>query len=141
MQDTNTRLVREAWGEAFNDRDMEAFLDLHSEAVTFSDPTLPEPISGKGELEGLFLRLFEVFPDCRMEVVRVYGLRDWVCADCFESGTMKGPIKHPAGEIPPTGKPYRIGTILLCRIDGGRIAEVKLFYDLLELTTQLGIKG
>jgi steroid delta-isomerase-like uncharacterized protein len=141
MPDNNIKLVKEAWGEAFNKRDTKTFLDLHLEAVTFQDPTVPEPLHGSAELEGLFHGLFEVFPDCKIEVGRAYGMGDWVCAECVETGTMKGPIKHPGGEISATGKFYKISTILVCRVEGGRIAEVKIFYDLLDLTTQLGINA
>jgi steroid delta-isomerase-like uncharacterized protein len=133
-------IVRDVWGKAFNKRDGNAFLQHHSETVVLYDPTLPKPLRGRVELSGWFDGLFEMFPDCKMEMKRVYGLGDWVCAECVESGTMKGPIKHAGGEVPATGRSYEIGTILVCRVDSGKITEVRVFYDALELMAQLGLK-
>jgi predicted ester cyclase len=89
----------------------------------------------------VFEGIFKMFPDCKMEIGHTYTLGDWVCAECIESGTMKGPIKHSGGEVPPTGKAYKISNILVCRIEGGKIAEIRSFFDAVDLTTQLGLKA
>jgi predicted ester cyclase len=82
-----------------------------------------------------------MFPDCKMEIARIYGVGDWVCAECIESGTMGGPIKHAGGEVPATGKFYKISNIIVCRMDGGKIAEVRCFFDVLDLMSQLGLRA
>lgn len=140
VEKSAVEIVRKAWGEAFNKRDGDAFLKQHSENVILYDPTLPEPLRNRAELASWFTSLFEMFPDCKMQVVRVYGLGDWVTAECVESGTMKGPIKHAGGEVQATGKSYKIGTILVSRVHEGEIAEVRVFYDALDLMAQLGLK-
>ncbi len=140
MQTQSAQLLKEAWSEAFNGRDKDRFVSLHSESVTFHDPTFPKPLHGRQELGEWFEGLFKMFPDCRMEVGRTYGLGDWVCAECIESGTMRGPIRHPKGEVAPTGRSYRINAVLVCRVDGGLISEVRGFYDAVELMTQLGLQ-
>jgi steroid delta-isomerase-like uncharacterized protein len=136
----SVKTVSDAWGRAFNDRDEKTFLQHHSESVVMYDPTLPSPLRSRKELAGWFGGLFEMFPDCKMEVGRVYGLGDWVCAECVESGTMKGPIRHSGGEVPATGRSYNIDTVLVCRVEGGKISEVRVFYDALDLMAQLGLK-
>ncbi len=140
MQD-QTKVVKDAWDDAFNRRDGERFVNLHSASVTFHDPTLPQPVRGRTELGKWFGGLFKMFPDCKLEIERVYGLGDWVCVECIESGTMKGPIRHPKGEVPPTGKSYRISAVLVCRIEGSNIAEVRAFYDVPDLMSQLGLQA
>jgi len=140
MENDSKKVLRNAWEVAFNNRDGSSFINLHSEDVTFHDPTFPKPIHGREELGGWFGDLFRMFPDCKMEVTKIYELGDWVCAECFESGTMKGAIRHPGGEIPPTGKRYRITNVLVCKVEAGEISEVRGFYDAIDLMGQLGLK-
>jgi steroid delta-isomerase-like uncharacterized protein len=139
LESKNSDVVRRAWEGAFNSRNGAAFVKMHSDEITYYDPTLPKPIRGKVELENWFDSLFMMFPDCKMEISKEYTLGDWVCAECVESGTMKGPIKHQAGEVAATGKSYKIGNVLVCRLEGGRIAEVRSFYNALDLMSQLGL--
>ncbi len=141
MQSQSVQADRDAWGDAFNRRDKGRFTELHSESVVFHDPTLPQPIRGRADLGEWFDGLFKMFPDCRVEIDRVYGLGDWVCAECVETGTMKGPIRHPKGEVPATGKSFRMNLVVVCRVEGGRIAEVRGFYDVPDLMTQLGLQA
>lgn len=140
MQNQTIQVVKDAWGDAFNRRDSVHFASLHSESVVFHDPTLPQPLRGKTELGKWFDGLFKMFPDCKMEIRRAYGLGEWVCAECVESGTMKGPIRHPKGEVPPTGKSYQISAVLVCKVEGRSISEVRAFYDVVDLMSQLGLQ-
>ncbi len=141
MQSQQVQLVKEAWGDAFNRRDASRFANLHTASVVFHDPTVPQPIRGRTDLERWFDGLFKMFPDCRLEIGRVYGMGEWVCVECVESGTMKGPIKHPKGDVPPTGKSYRISAVLVCKVEGRNIAEVRAFYDVVDLMSQLGLQA
>ncbi len=141
MADTAIQSVKDAWIDAFNKRDRERFTAAHAESVVFHDPTFPQPLLGRGALGTWFDGLFRMFPDCKLEASRVYGLEDWVCAECLESGTMKGPIKHPSGEVPPTGRRFGMDVVLVCRVEGGLITEVRDFYDVAGLMTQLGLQA
>jgi ketosteroid isomerase-like protein len=47
IPDRPATIVQEAWGEAFNNRDMPAFVNHHSEDVVYFDPTFPKPVRGR----------------------------------------------------------------------------------------------
>ena len=56
-----------------------------------------------------------------------------------ESGTMKGPLHAGPKEIPPTGKGFKIPSLIICKVVDGRIGEVRIYYGVLGLIAQLGL--
>lgn len=138
MED-NLTLVDRAWVDAFNNRDQDRFVSQHAEEVAMHDPTLREPVQGRTALGEWFHGLFEMFPDYKVEKTRLFGNGDWVCLEYIESGTMKGPIKGPSGNVPPTGKSFRSDCCVVCRVSGRKISEVRVYYDVLGLMGQLGL--
>jgi len=56
-----------------------------------------------------------------------------------ESGIMKGPIHAGLREIQPTGKSFKVPSSIICRVERGRIGEVRIYFDVLGLMGQLGL--
>jgi ketosteroid isomerase-like protein len=52
---------------------------------------------------------------------------------------MKGAIHAGLREIQPTGKSFKIPSSIICRVEGGRIGEVRIYFDVLGLMAQLGL--
>ncbi len=134
----NLRLVERAWVDSVNKRSLEGFLDLHSESVVIHDPTLGS-LKGRPALNKMWNDLLNMFPDYQIRKIRSFGQDDWVCLEVEESGTMKGPIHAGPKEIPPTGKSFRIPSSIICRVETGRIGEVRIYFDVLGLMAQLGL--
>jgi predicted ester cyclase len=134
----NVRLVERAWVNSINKRTKEDFLNLHVESVVLYDPTLGS-LKGRQALDKMWTGLFSMFPDYQLRKVRGFGQDDWVCLEVEESGTMKGPIHAGPREVQPTGKSFKIPSSIICRIDEGRIGEVRIYYDVLGLMGQLGL--
>jgi ketosteroid isomerase-like protein len=74
IPDRPATIVQEAWDEAFNNQDMPAFVNHHSEDVVYFDPTFPKPVRGRTELQAVFEGIFKMFPDCKMEIYRLSQL-------------------------------------------------------------------
>lgn len=105
------------------------------------DPTLPEPVTGRKAMDSWFTDLFRMFPDYHVEKERIFAQDDWVCLEMMESGTLKGAITGPGGQaVPPTNKAFRMRTCIVCRVQHGRIREVRAYYDVLNLMAQLGLQ-
>ena len=134
----NVRVVERAWVESINTRSKQDFLDLHLEYVTLYDPTLGS-VSGHSGLEKMWTGLFGMFPDYQIRKIRSFGQDEWVCLEVEETGTMKGPIHAGSREVKPTGKSFKLPSSIICRVDGGRIGEVRIYFDVLGLMTQLGL--
>jgi len=134
----NVRLVERAWVDSINERSRESFLDFHAESTVLYDPTLGS-LKGRQALDKMWTGLFSMFPDYQIRRVRSFGQDDWVCLEVEESGTMKGPIHAGPKEIAPTGRSFKIPSSIICRVDEGRIGEVRIYYDVFGLMDQLGL--
>ena len=134
----NLRLVERAWVDSVNQRSEETFLGLHEESVVLYDPTLGS-LKGQAALGKMWKGLFNMFPDYHIRKVRSFGQDEWVCLEVEESGTMKGPIHAGPKEIPPTGKSFKIPSSIICKVEDGRIGEVRIYFDVLGLMAQLGL--
>jgi steroid delta-isomerase-like uncharacterized protein len=134
----NLRLVEQAWVDSINKRGHEAFLELHGESVVLYDPTLGS-LKGRVALSKMWKDLFGMFPDYHIRKVRSFGQDDWVCLEVEESGTMKGSLHAGPKEIPPTGKSFKIPSSIICKVENGRIGEVRIYFDVLGLMAQLGL--
>jgi steroid delta-isomerase-like uncharacterized protein len=124
--------------DSINTRSREEFLDLHGESVVIYDPTLGS-VKGRSALDKMWKGLFTMFPDYQIRKVRSFGQDDWVCLEVEESGTMKGPIHAGPREVPPTGKSFKIPSSIIAKIENGRITEVRIYFDVLGLMSQLGL--
>ncbi len=133
------RVVR-ATDEAFNERDWEAFDRLHAQSVIVYSPFSPEPTKGREahrkEVEGMFA----TFPDMHVKEERTFGERDWVCSEYTVTGTHKGPMSGPGGQmIPATNKAFRLRLCSVVKVEGGEVTEERAYLDLMSLMGQLGL--
>ena len=96
-------------------------------------------MKGRLALDKMWTGLFRMFPDYQIRRVRSFGQDDWVCLEVEESGTMRGPIHAGPREVQPTGKNFKIPSSIICRVEEGRIAEVRIYFDVLGLMAQLGL--
>jgi len=56
-------------------------------------------------------------------------------------GTHQGPLHHPAGTIPPTGRRLRIDFVSALRTTDGKVDSFRIYFDVLDLMHQLGLIG
>jgi hypothetical protein len=52
---------------------------------------------------------------------------------------MKGPIHAGPKQIAATGKSFKIPSSIICKVEEGRIGEVRIYFDVLDLVAQLGL--
>ncbi len=126
--------------EAFNAQDWDRFLRLHAESVIDWEPSLPEPLKGREAIRQFLQGFVTAFPDLHARKERSFGQDDWVCAEFTITGTHKGPMPGPGGQmIPATDKPVRIQEAIVFKLEGGEITEVHEYYDLYGMMVQLGL--
>ena len=125
--------------EAMNRRDAAAFAACYAPNAVVVDPFYDEPLRGAAIRKDI-ADWFGAFPDteCRLTHSVVDGANhagEWVV-----TGTHKGPLVGPDGEIPATGRSVNFRVATFERTDAdGRILEEHRYYDGLAIMSQLGL--
>lgn len=133
-----TRQIVEKDLESWNAHDKTAWTrDISDDA----DMTGPGGISGKGrELKDMFYAMWtDAFPDNQIKpnVIAVDG-ENAVVEATFE-GTHTGPLNAPTGTIQPTRKRVKVPFVSVSKIRGGKFTSLHLYFDQVELMSQLGL--
>jgi len=135
----NLRLT-DARMEALNAHDLDRFLDFHAESVIINAPGLPEPMKGRAAGRELVRGFLTAFPDLHLRKERSFGQGDWVCVESTFTGTHKGPLQGPGGQmVPATNRSFRIPDCTVFKLEGGKVTEVHGYFDLLGMMAQLGL--
>ena len=102
---------------------------------------VPGGISGSGrDLRDLLFSMWtEAFPDNRIKASRIGEDGDYGILEAVFEGTHTGTLNAPAGAIPPTQKRVSIPFVTTSSIRDGRYKAFHLYFDQVELMTQLGL--
>jgi steroid delta-isomerase-like uncharacterized protein len=124
--------------EALNTKDMEGVL-----ANERADAELAVPggvtVRGHEQIKQYTNVLWNAFPDGAFSIAdRVLG-DDAAATELVFTGTHRGPLLRPTGEIPPTGRPVTIQSVSVFRFKDGLIASEHAYVDQLGFMTQLGL--
>jgi ketosteroid isomerase-like protein len=130
--------------DAWNKQDWDNFDKRHKADTVVRWPGQPAT-HGVRDHRAESIRFFKTFPDNHVSN-RPYKVLlasdDWTCSIARFTGTMQGELVLANGtRIPPTGKRFEVDFCTVARWHDGQIAEENLFYDLVGLMQQLGLKG
>ena len=81
------------------------------------------------------------FPDLRHEAGLLVQSGDSVAFELRLRGTHTEPLVGPGGEFPPTERALRLPAASLWRVADGRIVAYHVFFDQLDLFSQLGLSA
>jgi predicted ester cyclase len=132
-RDTAVRLI-----QAFNAHDAEA---LHALCAPNSRLEAPGGVrlQGRGALSGHAVVLFNGFPGARITAQNELVGGPRVMQEFTFEGTHTGLLVGPGGSIPATGKRVVVRGVLVGRYERGLATDVRLYYDQLDVLTQLGL--
>ena len=83
--------------------------------------------------------LWEAFPDMQVSVAAAVEAEPIVAIQGRVSGTHRGTLRTPDGDIPPTGRRADLLFSQHAEVHEGVIVSARLFFDRLELLEQLGV--
>ena len=92
-------------------------------------------VNSREEFKDLQESFIAIMPDQKITIEMLIAEGDLVAAYATYSGTMTGPM----GEFPPTGKSTASKFMTFFRIEEGRIAELWVEWDNVNMLTQLGL--
>ena len=97
-------------------------------------PILPEPLVGIEALKTMAKNNAISFSDFKGTVEELVVKGDKIWCRYTMTGTNTGPL----GDLPPTGKTFRITGLAVTRVANGKIVEDETFWNVLDFYQQLG---
>src|SRR5918912_2922034 len=132
----NKAVVERFFEEVFNDKKVELLDELvASDVIDHNKIIFAQPQGPRGVAEGIRM-LLVAFPDLSATVERLVGEEDYVVAKVRMAGTNTGAYPRVSE---PTGRHTEWESMVLFRIEGGKIAELWGTSDRMGMLTQLGI--
>jgi hypothetical protein len=125
----------DAWEAAWSGRDPAAFAALSTPDLHYEDPLTPEPLHGAGALGEHAQRLWQAFPD-----VRVQRSGDRVLTPPYAVAPVKllGTHSEPLGPLPATHRFITTHALVYAETQDGLLHMVRAFYDVYGVGVQLG---
>ena len=125
---------------ALNRHDAEAFTAFYAPDALIHDPQHPEPLKGRDAIRQDIADFIGAFPDLVFTLKTAVESGDTVAFEGTGTGTQKGPMAGPAGEIPATNRPMEVRFAAFLRVnDQGLIAEERRYFDMAGMMQQLGM--
>jgi len=126
----------DGWQAAWSGKDPAAFAEICATGIQYEDPLTGEPLDGLDALATHAARLWDGFPDARLERT---GERlsngHFVAAPCKILGTHRAPL---AG-LPATNRFVVVHCVFYCELQHELLLRVRAFFDVYEAATQLGV--
>ena len=124
----------------WNATDRDGWAALYTDDVVYEGPGGGR-ISGLDELkERYFDALATAAPDRQSRDVFLISEGDHVVEQARYTATHTGTWRDPNGaEVPATGKSLDFPFIGVFRVENGKISSIRIYYDQIEVLTQLGL--
>ena len=117
--------------DAYNNKDVEAFLDMYAEDadVVFPDLTAPN----REELRAYFHKIIEAVPDRHFDVTRIVATEKGAIVECVIKGKHTGKLMG----IPPTNREVALPLVHIYDFKDGKIVRWRAYANYQMLMQQL----
>jgi heme-degrading monooxygenase HmoA/predicted ester cyclase len=139
VREGDTRSLIERNIELWNARDREGWLaaaDLHRLELQAPGGLR---LLGREAADTVWSMWHEAFPDNRLHITGIHADDRGGVHEGRFTGTHTGTLHGPAGEIEPTNRTVDAPFCSVYEFDEGKIISAHLFFDQVELLTQLGV--
>jgi len=133
VKETTDRFVA-----AFNAHDEHALNAVHADNIKFNAPGGFKATNAK-DATAFAMTWLKAFPDGKMKVRSEITSGPWVVQEVEMTGTHTAPLDGPTGTIAPTYKKVVSYGAQLLRVENGKIAETRIYFDQLDQMSQLGL--
>lgn len=131
----NVRVFHQ-WVEAHRAHDLDRMLSYVAEDIKIDSAAFP-PAIDKATARAHWGGIYASFPDMRVDPVTVTAEGDRITAEMDFGGTMEGGMR----DKPPTGKRFKTRGAFVLEFTGGKIREIRTYYDSRVMMSQLGLLG
>jgi steroid delta-isomerase-like uncharacterized protein len=134
----DARKVAQEALEAFNAHDEQRIRATYADDGTFEAPG-DVKLEGGDAATAYAMVWLNAFPDARLDLHNEIVGGDWVVQEFTFRGTHTATLASPAGDVPATGRRVEGRGVQVIRVENGKVAEEHLYYDQVEVLTQLGL--
>lgn len=135
---TTVRDVFERATEAFNAHDIDGFTELVADDAVFHAPGGMTG-GGRAACVAFYGSWLTAFPDAHVDIKRLHIADDVAIEEGTFTGTHRGVLPSPAGDIPPTGRSVQVDYIQVIHVRDGKQVAFTLMFDRLLMLEQLGL--
>jgi heme-degrading monooxygenase HmoA/predicted ester cyclase len=135
--DTSSLIEREV--ELWNARDREGWMSCHDLIRLDFEAPGGMRLTGREAAESMWSTWHGAFPDNRIETTAIHADDRGGVHEARFTGTHTGILRGPAGELGPTGRSIDGRCCGVYEFEEGKISSFHLFFDQVDLLTQLGI--
>src|SRR5438067_4309382 len=132
-----TREAFQRGTDAFNAHHIDGFAAVLAGDVVFKAPGIRG--EGKAACAEFYGSWFEAFPDAHVDVYGLHVLDDVVVEEGTFTGTHKGVLRSPKGDLPATNGSVKLEYIQVLRFRDGKHASFHLIFDRFQMLEQLGL--
>ena len=123
--------------DRWNAHDRDGYAGLCSNDVDIQGPGGLKLSGAEGWLQ-FFDAWHEAFPDNRIEA-EVFMEGERACEEARFTGTHTGTLHGPAGDVPATGRRVAVPYAATYHVHDDKVTRVRMFWDQLEVLSQLGL--
>jgi steroid delta-isomerase-like uncharacterized protein len=124
--------------EAFNAHDEDRIRELNAESTVLEAPGEVR-LQGREPATQYAMAWLNAFPDAQVTVNNELHAGDWVVQEFTFAGTHEDTLSTPTGDIPATNRRLNGRGVQIIRVEDGAIADVRLYFDQVQVMTQLGL--
>jgi len=126
--------------DAVNRHDANAFAALYAPDAVAYDPMYPQPLRGRDAIRKDIEDFFKAFPDIQFKLSNIIARGDTIACEAEGTGTHRGPLAGPQGEIPATNRRLEMRAAFFVRINAqDLVAEERRYFDTAGMMQQLGL--
>jgi steroid delta-isomerase-like uncharacterized protein len=138
ITEERAKAIGNCYIKARNEANLSLLDRIYAQDVTVHDPSQPQEIIGLAALKGQYANTHAAIPDVTFSLDDMFVKGDKIAWIFTMSGTITRPFRTPLGELPPTGKSFRLSGVAVDRIIGGIIAEEWVYFNVLDILQPLG---
>ena len=125
------------WVAAYNSHDPDAAAELYDESVTNIQLPWPNPVQGREAMRAAYIKVFQAFPDIRVEVDNLLEDGSWIVVEWRFNGTMRGEFAGHA----PNNRSFNMRGCELFQVIDSKICNQHGYWDKATMFDQLGINA
>ncbi len=130
--------IGDSYIKARNEANLDLLDNIYSPDVVVHDPSQPQNIVGLEALKNQYKGTHTAVPDVRFSLEDMYVKGDKIAWVFTMSGTITGSFHTPLGDLPPSGKTFRLSGMAIDRIVEGKILEEWVYFNVLDILQPMG---